>query len=546
MSEKDKTLEDAKKQAAGASRRRLSPSRWVAVPVVLLLLLAVGTRSGYLIDDHAAENVLTWLYLFLAFLVLALWSVLRSGYRLKALAGLLVACGLPIALFKVDHVRGELVPSFTFRWAPSADQLLEVPKTPVAGPGVDLTTTTEDDFPQFLGPHRNLRAREIALDRDWQRNPPRCLWRQPIGAGWSSFAAVNGFAVTMEQRGDLEMVTCYEVQSGKPVWSQSTKTRHVTIAGGIGPRATPTIHEGKVYTLGAEGAVHCLDGATGEVIWQDDLLKRYGVAPGEDEKGVGWGRSASPLVVDDLLIVPAGGPAGGPCVSLAAFNKETGELAWEAGDRQVSYASPVLTTLGERRQILSVNENNVSAHDPTSGEILWSHDWPGDSAADANVSQPVPLGADRVLLSKGYGGGALLLRVQPTEGGGFRAEEIWRTSRSLKTKFTNVVVYEEYVYGLSDGILECVDLKDGTRQWKRGRFGHGQLLGVGPLLLVQAESGDVAMVEATPTEFRELTRFAALDGKTWNNLCLYGRLLLVRNSKEAACFDLPVKNAAAE
>ena len=545
MTDKEKVCEDSRKQDDGSSRRRRIPSAWILVPLVVLILLPVVVRFANLSDDHAVVNVLTGFSLLLALIVLLTWFLLFSGYRrrtrLLTLAALILTGVVGSILFKIDNVSGDLVPAFVFRWTPPADELLQVPQPSKFQRNVDLATTTENDFPQFLGPHRDLRVDGIVLDRDWQRNPPKCLWRRPIGAGWSSFVAVNGFAVTLEQRGEQEMVTCYEVQSGRPVWVHSVRTRHATTAGGIGPRSTPTIDEGKVYTLGATGVLLCLDGASGEVVWSDDILKRYGVPPDEDEQGVAWGRSASPLVVDDLLIVPVGGPGGGPYVSLAAFNKNSGELVWEAGDRQVSYSSPALATLGDGQQVLSVNEDNVSAHDPRTGQLLWSYDWPGGSTSMPNVSQPVPLGADRVLLSKGYGGGSLLLRVRPAANGRFEVDEIWREKRSLKTKFTNVVVREGCIYGLSEGILECVDAETGTRQWKRGRYGHGQLLGVGPLLLVQAENGDVAMVEATPRQFKELGRFAALEDKTWNNMCLYGRLLLVRNSKEAACFELPVE-----
>jgi outer membrane protein assembly factor BamB len=184
-----------------------------------------------------------------------------------------------------------------------------------------------------------------------------------------------------------------------------------------------------------------------------------------------------------------------------------------------------------------LNEDNISAHDPNTGKTLWTQDWPGSSSANASVSQPALAGQDRFLLSKGYGGGAGLYQVVSTESG-YRVDELWRETRLLKTKFTNVVIHDGYVYGLSDGILECVDLSRGKREWKRGRYGHGQLLGVDDLLLVQAESGDVVLVAARPDRFVELGRFPALDGKTWNNLCLYGRLLLVRNAEQAACYEL--------
>jgi outer membrane protein assembly factor BamB len=356
---------------------------------------------------------------------------------------------------------------------------------------------------------------------------------------------VNGFALTMEQRGDSELVTCYEVATGQLVWSHAERTRHSTTLGGIGPRSTPTIDSGKVFTLGATGTLLCLDGATGEVLWRDNLLHRYGVDAEEDAQSVAWGRSASPLIVDELLVVPAGGPAAGPPVSLVAFEKDTGELLWEGGRRQVSFSSPTLATLAGVRQIISVNQDYVSGHDLRNGELLWETAWPGKSNADANVSQPVAISADHLFLSKGYGVGAALFQVT-RDNSAFRLREIWRNNRVLKTKFTNVVVQDGYAYGLSDGILECVRLQDGRRQWKRGRYGHGQLLGVGDLLLVQTEAGQVAMVEASPARFHEIASLPALSGKTWNNPCLYKSYLLVRSAEEACCFELPSRSVELE
>ena len=364
------------------------------------------------------------------------------------------------------------------------------------------------------------------------------LWRQPIGAGWGGFAVVNGVAMTMEQRGELELVTCYRVDDGELIWSYSLEGRHETFMGGIGPRSTPTINDGRVYTQGAFGTVLCLDGASGMKIWSDELLGRYEIPREDDVKAVSWGRSASPLVVDDLVIVPAGGPLGGPHVSLIAYNKINGDVVWESGDRQVSYSSPVLATLGGKRQVLIVNEDNASGHDPSSGRLLWQIEWPGKSNANASVSQAVPLPPNQFLLSKGYGGGAALFQLTPTRSGKFKVQNIWRSTKVLKTKFCNVVIHKNHVYGLSDGILECVELATGRRAWKKGRYGHGQLLGVGDHLLVQMEFGKMALVDATPEEFREVSRFTPLDGKTWNNPTLYGNRLLVRNGLEAACYEL--------
>ena len=158
----------------------------------------------------------------------------------------------------------------------------------------------------------------------------------------------------------------------------------------------------------------------------------------------------------------------------------------------------------------------------------------------ASVSQAVPVPPDLVLLSKGYGGGSALVQLSQTGRSPIQTTALWQDARTLKTKFSNVTLHDGFIYGLSDGILECVEAASGHRRWKRGRYGHGQVLGVDRWLLIQAESGEVALVEATPQHYREAARFVALEGKTWNNPCLAGSYLLVRNSQQAACYRLPL------
>jgi outer membrane protein assembly factor BamB len=284
-----------------------------------------------------------------------------------------------------------------------------------------------------------------------------------------------------------------------------------------------------------------LDGASGTEIWRRDIVAEKGLTAEEDQRAVGWGRAASPLIVGDWVIVPVGGPPG-QTTTLAALDKQTGKTVWEAGQRQVSYASPALATLDGVPQILVVCEDWVSAHDLLTGQLLWEYAWPGKSNGNATASQPVALNGNRVFLSKGYGVGAALLHVSRHDSAAWQVEEIWRRNTVMKTKFTNVVVYNDHVYGLDDGILSCIELQTGEPKWKRGRYGHGQVLRVNKLLLVQAESGDVALVDLNPERFRELTRFRALEGKTWNNPCLYGSYLLVRNGEQAACYRLPIES----
>jgi outer membrane protein assembly factor BamB len=246
-------------------------------------------------------------------------------------------------------------------------------------------------------------------------------------------------------------------------------------------------------------------------------------------------------VLDDLVIVPAGGPRAGRKVSLVAYRKRTGEQAWEGGSCQISYSSPLVATLAGVRQVVIANEESLSGHDPKTGKVFWESPWPAHSNANPNISQPVVVGPDRLLVSKGYGQGAALLRVGANPDGRFAAEVVWRNPAVLKTKFTSAVLRDGHAYGLSDGVLECVDLSDGRRVWKEGRYRHGQILLVGSLLVVMTESGEIVIVEPTPrTANRVVSRFQALEGMSWNNLALSGRYLLVRNAEEAACYELPL------
>ena len=453
---------------------------------------------------------------------------------LSSVTGMILIVVLLLS-FRIDTFSGSLWPRFEPRWLTPHDESLNALSP--TGEKIALSRTTAGDFPQFLGPLRDNSVSHVRLHPDWNANPPRRLWKRPVGAGWGGFAAVNGYAVTMEQRGPTELVVCYDIETGKPHWSHAEETRHASLMGGIGPRSTPTIDQGQVFTLGATGLLLCLDGATGKPIWKFDLLAHYGISPAEESAAIAWGRSGSPLVTNDLVIIPAGGSRQ-KRVSLIALNRNTGQVVWEGGNSQVSYASPSLATLAGVPQILIVNESTVTAHAPASGKLLWSHPWEGGSSSNASVSQAFAASETTVLLSKGYGIGAELLQLKLDDNQRIQVRSLWASSRVLKTKFTNACLYEGYAYGLSDGVLECVEISSGRRAWKRGRFGHGQLLRVGTLLLVQAESGEIFLLEANPQRFQQLGSIPALAGQTWNNLCLYENRLLARNAREATCYAL--------
>jgi outer membrane protein assembly factor BamB len=231
------------------------------------------------------------------------------------------------------------------------------------------------------------------------------------------------------------------------------------------------------------------------------------------------------------VVVSAGGADGR---SLVAYDAATGQPSWHAGSDGSSYSSPLLARLAGSEQIVIFNRGSLAGHDPESGALLWEHPWP---AAQPNVAQPLPLPEDRLLASSGYGVGSKLFQLS-REQEVTRATLVWESPR-LKSKFANLVFHQGSVYGLDDGVLVCLDPATGERRWKAGRYGHGQVLLAGGTLLVQTEGGEIVLVAPDPSGLKELARFQALDGKTWNPPALAGHLLFVRNDREAAAYDLP-------
>ena len=541
-----------------APSRSLRPPRRVLISMASLAAATVLVRAGLLepvagpIVDQAVRNIITLILCFSALVTLLLWFVRESGHPAwlkQGVAGaLLGAVVVAAGMLRIERVSGDLVPEFNWRWAPARDRGLAA--TPLAAGGADAAEhrpwqATPDDFPRFLGPDGTCGIDQIALDPDWEKSPPRPIWRRPIGAGWSGFAICGDHAVTLEQRGDEEIVSSYSLATGAPEWSVAAPTRHETVLGGVGPRSTPTIRDGVVYTTGATGWLQAIDGGTGKLLWKKDVLADLGIDPAAHAAAVAWGRAGSPLVLADVVVVPGGGPrtrrdARDPeFVALVAYDRTSGDRRWTAGDEQISYVTPHVATLGGREVIVSVNESRVVGYDPAARGVVWQFDWPGHSNSDATCSQAVVIGDKQVFISKGYGIGAAVFEIAASAAEPWSMREVWHETGSLKTKFTNVALHEGHAYGLSDGILECVRLADGKRQWKGGRYGQGQVLRVGDLLLVQAESGEVVLVDAAPAKHVVRGRLAAIEGQTWNNLCLSGRLLLVRNAEEAACYELP-------
>lgn len=486
-----------------------------AVALLALWLAPISVRQNRVIGSM----VLTLLGLTAGLVWWAFLSGLPLRLRRAGTAIALALLVLAAMLLRVEGVTGDFQPIVRWRFGSDPD-LAAV----TAAPGIDLeVVSTPEDWPQFLGQRRDGTLPGPALARDWQARPPRQLWRRAVGAGWSSFATVGNLALTLEQRGDDEAVVAYHLRSGEPLWLHSYPTRFDSPVGGLGPRTTPAIADGRVFTLGAAGILTALDVATGSRLWQVDVAADTGAGQPD------WGRSSSPLVHDGKVIVSAGGRDG---ASLVAYDAATGLRTWAGGSDAVAYASPLLAEFAGVPSVVILNAGSVAAHDPSSGRLLWETPWP---RGQPNVAQPLPLPGDRLLVSVGYGVGAKLYQVSADA-----ATLQWESTR-LKSKFAHMVFYDGHVYGLDDGVLTCLDLQTGERLWKKGRVGHGQLLLVGDLLLVMQEDGQVLLVQPQPDDLVELGRFQALDGKTWNVPTLVGNLLLVRNDAEAAAYELPVE-----
>jgi outer membrane protein assembly factor BamB len=391
-------------------------------------------------------------------------------------------------------------------------------------PGQAPTETAKNYWTNFRGPRRDGKYEEANISTNWPANGLPVVWKQPVGVGHASFVVADGKAYTIEQRRSQEVVAAYDMNNGRELWTQKWNAAY-TDETGDGPRATPTWDAGRIYALGATGELRCLDANSGAVIWGKNILSD------NQAKNLPWAMAASPLIVDDKVIVLPGGTSG---KSVVAYNKNSGAPVWRVLNDTQAYVSPMLVELAGRRQIVVVSASRVVGLAPENGALLWEYPWNTDMGI--NVSQPVMVDRNRFFISSGYGKGAALVEVKGS-GNSFTASTVWENN-NMKNKFNSSVLHNGYVYGLDEGILVCLDVNTGERKWKNGRYGYGQIILAGSHLIVTSDQGDVALVKATPDAYTEVARFTAVPGKTWNYPALAGGRLLVRNSTEMAAYDI--------
>jgi outer membrane protein assembly factor BamB len=533
-----------------------SRAPWSERFLALGVMIVVALGTSRILHESIAGGAMGMLYPLLLLPTLSLtfvvWAVisrhLSTGPRRAALvASILIGCG-SIALIRTGGFTGGFDNDFHLRWTPTPEERLvaaanddpvsppvvvpislpaevKPPEPVVASPAAnEPAPNIVAEWPGFRGPQRDGIVRGVTIATDWTASPPVQLWRRPIGPGWSSFAVQGDLIYTQEQRGEDEVVACYKITTGEPVWRHRDAARFYESNGGAGPRGTPTLHSGRVYSFGATGIVNALDARNGAVVWSHNAGSDTG-APMPD-----WGFSSSPLVLRDIVIVATSG-------RLIAYDIATGKQRWIVRTKGGGYSSPHLATFGDVEQIVLLTGSGPAGISPADGMLLWEHAWQGDAA----IIQPALTANGDLLVTNGMGGlGTRRLGVS-RGAGGWSVEEKW-TSNFLKPSFNDYVVHKNHAYGFDGSILASIDLDDGKRKWKGGRYGSGQLvlLPDQDLLLVLSEEGELALVKATPDQFTEVARFPAIEGKTWNHPVLVGDVLLVRNSEEMAAFRLPL------
>jgi outer membrane protein assembly factor BamB len=551
----------------------LSRARWQERLGALMLI--AGTVALVRVTAHpsivgGAQFMLSYILgVFFACFALAAWALIadrvNGNRRWMALAASMLLIGwLPVTLMRFEGVQGAGGFVMHARWTPTPEDLLlaqgpeplkplppapvavaepvtavtAAPEIPTAAPAAPVEKKVETpapivegpaEWPGFRGQNRDSVVRNVRINTDWATSPPVQMWRRPVGPGWSSFSVRGDLLYTQEQRGNEEIVACYRVSTGEPVWRHADPVRFYESNGGAGPRSTPTIDKDRVYSMGATGILNALDARTGRKIWSHETSK-------ETSREVPfWGISSSPLVVDDVVIVSVGG-------TLAGYDAAGGKHVWTGPLHGGSYSSPHLVTIDGVTQVVILSAPGVVSVNPADGKLLWDYKYEGGAIIQPAVTDDGDILINAMSAMGGVGTRRLAIKH---DANGWQPEERW-TTNGMKPYFNDYVVHKGHVYGFDNNILACIDLADGKRKWKGGRYGNGQMLLLADqdLLLITSEEGELALVSATTDQYKEIAKMPLFDEKTWNHPVVVGNVLLVRNGVEMAAFRLGAERPA--
>lgn len=375
------------------------------------------------------------------------------------------------------------------------------------------------DWPQFRGPNADGISPEKQINRNWNQNPPKALWKTPVAdKGYAGPAAANGRVFIIDHKDDQDIVRAIDMKTGKDVWQYSYADAEKANWGFC--RATPIVDKTRVYALGRMGLLNCLDVKTGKKLWSRNILTDFkGKKPGFN---YGW----SPLLDGNKLILLPGGPNA----SIVALDKTSGRTIWQGGGtREPGYSTPIVATINGQKQYVALMGTGLVAVDPNTGVELWNSQ--PLKPFGAPIPQPIVTG-NSVFLSTN-GGSALV--DMAAEGPKMR----W-VNNDVRSHISSPILVNGYIYQDTDpGDLVCVDVQTGTLKWRQPGFEKGPLSMVdGVLLMFDGGNGTLVMVDPVPDAYKELGRFKPLGGQSWNAPIVSNGKLIVRNNTELACFDL--------
>jgi len=385
-------------------------------------------------------------------------------------------------------------------------------------------TGAAQDWPQFLGPARNGVYSGAALATAWPSKRPPLVWEKQVGQGFSGPVAAEGRLILFHRLGDRETVECLEAGTGRRLWSYDYPTAYRDDFGfDEGPRSTPAVAAGRVYTFGAQGMLHCLSLAAGKKIWSLDTHRQFNARKGF------FGAACSPLIEQGRVLLNVGGTAG-----VAAFDAESGKTLWTATSDEAGYSSPVAATIGGTRHALFFTRHGLVSADPLTGNIRFQFPWRSRSEASVNAAVPLVI-ENLIFLSASYGTGGAALEVR-----GNQWKQLWSSDEALSNHYATSVYREGYLYGYhgrqEEGpSLRCVEIKTGKVQWSVDAFRAGTITLAGGHLVVLRENGELVLAPASPMEFRPIARAPLLPGPVRAHPALAHGLLYLRNEKTLAC-----------
>jgi outer membrane protein assembly factor BamB len=390
-----------------------------------------------------------------------------------------------------------------------------------------------DDWPQFLGPNRNGTSSETGLLQSLKSGSVKTLWQVPLGTGMSGIAIGGGRAFTLFQTDAEQTAVALDAATGKQIWKTPVSPAYENSMGN-GPRATPTVADERVFVYTGEGILCALNASDGKQLWSVNVPKSLGGQPSE------YGCSCSPLVIENLVIVQSGTDSA----ATAAWNVETGKLAWKSGGSNAGYSSPVAAKLAGRQQVLVFNAAGAAGLDPKSGDELWAYEFPTEF--DCNTATPVVLSESELLISAGENHGAVILQLK-VSGATIVAEAVWESlgkDSQLRAEWQTPVIHEGHLYALDNSgsagpitNLVCIRLSDRSTVWQKPRFGKSNLILADGRLWFTSMKGEVILVEASPKAYQESGRIQVLQ-TTRQAPALANGLLYVRDDEQVICLDV--------